>query len=200
MTAAILSDPFVLHTFIETRGNEPYRVFHPIGTDDSWIPKSRLYQNHLQQTMNSPTKPYPHDKNASLRNAVIQTECWPDRFLIFADRDALERHHQVIPNTVWWACPNAEGAFWIRMHPGDIKIVNFPSIPEDHRDTVRHTVRDIINLHPLPRILAELQNDYDLPDFLMSIQDDILEYEATILLPKADTVEYNRLRDELGAV
>ena len=62
MTAPILDEPFVIHTFVETHGSEPHRVFHPIGTDDSWIPKSRLYGDHLQLTKHSPTNPCPTTK------------------------------------------------------------------------------------------------------------------------------------------
>ena len=197
MTAAILNEPFVIHTFVESRGAEPERVFHAIGTDDTWMPKSRRYIDHLQRTEQSSTNRYAHNRYASLRHAIIHIECCLERFLVFANREALDHHDQVIPDTVWWAHPNTEEACWIRMHPEDIAIVNFSHIPDDHRDTVPHTLRGVIDRRPLNRILGDLQNEYHLPDFLISIQDDILEYEATVHLPKADTVAYNRLREEL---
>ena len=83
------------------------------------------------------------------------------------------------------------------MEPGDINIVNFPDIPDDHRKTERHTVSGSIYLCSLGQIMADLRYDYELPDFLMQVQQDILGYEATIHVPKAGTVGYNRLREEL---
>ena len=189
MTA--LNEPFVVHTFVETRGTSEHRVFHPVGDYKNCMAKRKVYNDRRLNGSGADVKPLPGPGEEPL-----QFDCYLDRFIVMADRNAL-LHNEVKANCVWWACRAVPGtAMWIRMNNGDLVILNFPQVPDEHRKTQPLTVRGPLNGRSKTRLLAAIREAYEIPDLLLEYDEDLMDYEITIHLPQADTFKYNRLRQE----
>ena len=184
---------FVIHTFIETRDTEHYRVFHTMGSDEAWVPKRMRYGQFRDASADCPinhnTEPQP-----SVQDTILRFACWPDHFIVFADTDALDNDGLVIPNAVWYALPSRDSACWMPLESDNVAIVNFDEVPADHRDTERHTIGGSINCCSKSDIMADIRATYQIPEFLLDYHQEGQDYRVDIHVPKADTVHYNLLR------
>ena len=189
-----LDHPFVIHTFIETRGLEPYRVFHPMGASDGWDAKRNIYNDRRLAgagplLLHEP--PVPPD------TVPFRFDCQHDTFLVLAGKDALLHHNTVKPTACWWEC-EAAGVrpTWLLIHPDDILFQNFDHIPDDHLEYQTFTRRHPINDRSGSEVLDALWDELGLPPFLTSYRADDKHHEAIVMVPTARTVHYNRLREQ----
>lgn len=190
----IPDSPFIVHTFIETRGAEPRRVFHPMGNPDVWTKHRNIYNARRLNLTGSPTthrlpEPAPSEEPHQFR-------CCPDTFLVMADRTQLHGNGIVKPTAIWWSPPgfSCHNRIWMPIDDGDMGIHSFTNVPPDHRETDSFSIHGLIEGRTEEDIMAEVRRRYDVPEFLLQYRADCPHYEVTVHIPRADTVRYNRLR------
>lgn len=188
-----LSSPFVVQTFVETRGLGQTRVFHPMDTPTGWSEKRHIYDN---LRLAGSGQRHQHESPPSSAAVVpYRFECQSDTYLVLADKNALLDENKINPATVWW---QARGdSSWMLIEPDDIVFLNLGSrIPDDHLTYQTFIMRDLVNNRSRSDIMAELQDWLGLPPFLLDYREALPNYEVTVLLPQAETVLYRQLRDE----
>ena len=187
-----LNSPFIVQTFLETRGIAQHRVFHPMGTPAGWSEKRRIY-NRLRLAGSG--QRHQHEPPSSADIVLYRFYCQPDTYLVLADKTALLDANKINPVTVWWQ--SRDDRSWMLIEPDDIVILNFGNqIPDDHLTYDTFILRDQINDRSRADILNELKDRLGLPSYLMNYHEAHPNYEVTVLLPQAGTVLYRRLREE----
>lgn len=124
-----------------------------------------------------------------------------DQFPVLAHPDILARG-RIRFSFAWIGLNPPNGDDTVRLLPDTehIRIRSHRQIPDDHLRTEPYVVRSLVNGRPCDRILAVLQAEYGIPDWMIDYREDSLGYEATIHLPVAQTITYDALRRELTPV
>lgn len=109
--------PFVVDTFIQTRGESPYRVFHPTGDPDHWKALRDQYDHRRRHGHCATETP-----GAYSVKVPLHFDAGPDRFLILADPEQLEHNH-VLFSQAWIGITPADApTVWLLLDTDHLRV------------------------------------------------------------------------------
>lgn len=178
--------PFTLDTFIDHRPYKPTRVWHATGCPNEWHELRQRYHDRRQHSPFKDRLPRYTDTHEPLYIHVGQ-----DMFCLLADTTEL-RHGDVRFSHAWIGFD-----VWEPIDPGDLVVNSLADAPPDHLSTDRYIIRGSVNDRLESYIIDEIMEDTGLPYWLLEYQEDPTgtEYEVAIVVPKAQTIWYDRLRE-----
>ena len=109
--------PFVVDTFIETRGESPYRVFHPTGDPDHWKALRDQYDHRRRHGHGATETP-----GASSVKVPLHFDAGPDRFLILADPEQLEHNHVLFSQAWVGITPPDAPTVWLLLDTDHLRV------------------------------------------------------------------------------
>ena len=184
--------PFTFETFIERRGPEPTRVWHPVGDPNDWIALRNRYDDRRKAG---------HATNPAARYHGIHEPMYasvgPDMFQMLVHKYAL--HVGILEWSYAWIGikePGTNNRVWVRIDDDDLDIRCSAQVPWEHQVCDNYTVRGFINSRTEQQILDEIQRDVGIDRWLMGYRDEFPEYEVTVSVPQAQTMKYNYLREK----
>ena len=187
--------PFTFETFVERRGPEPVRVWHPVGDPNDWIALRNRYNDRIRKSL--------AEEPAARYNGIhepMYASVGPDLFQVLIHKyglnvGILEWSHAWIG----FKEPGANNRVWVRIDDDDLAIKCHTQAPWEHQVCDNYTVRGFINCRTERQILDEIQRDVGIARWLMDYRDEFPEYEVTVSVPQAETMKYDCLREKLCA-